>query len=80
MVRLSSQVCFVNDSIDAAHEDSVLFGLDHIEDPSDKIIEVHLASLQWDYEQRKFVLTGAGVHIIHDLSIELLRHARGKYA
>ena len=51
MVRLSSQVRFVNDAIHAARADSVIYGLEHIEDPSDKIIEVHLASLRWDMEQ-----------------------------
>ena len=58
---LGSQVRFVNAAIDAARPDSVQYGLDHIEDPSDKIIEVHLASLRWDYEQRKFGLTGTGL-------------------
>ena len=72
MVRLSSQVRFVNDSIDRARPDSVLYGLEHIEDPSDKIIEVHLASLRWDMEQRKFGLTGVGLQNVHDLSMELL--------
>ena len=67
-----SQVRFVNAAIDAARPDSVLYGLDHIEDPSDKIIEVHLASLPWDYEQRKFGLTGTGLEKVHALSIELL--------
>ncbi len=42
---LSLQVRFVNAAIDAASSGSVLFGLEHIEDPSDKIIEVHLVSL-----------------------------------
>ena len=41
MVCLSSQMRFVNDAIDAARPDSVLYGLEHIEDPSEKIIEVH---------------------------------------
>ena len=72
MVRLSSQVRFVNDSIDRARPESVLYGLEHIEDPSDKIIEVHLASLRWDMEQRKFGLTGVGLQNVHDLSMEFL--------
>ena len=72
MVCLSSQVRFVNDSIDKAQPGSVLDGLEHIEDPSDKIIEVHLASLRWDMEQRKFGLTGVGLQNVHDLSKELL--------
>jgi len=66
------QVRFVKASIDAARPGSALCGLEHIEDPSDKIIEVHLASLRWDHEQRRFGLTGAGLEKVHDLSIDLL--------
>jgi hypothetical protein len=37
-----------------------LYGLEHIEDPSDKIIEVHIAalnlSLKWNILQRPFGL------------------------
>ena len=43
LMCLSSQVRFVNAALDAARSGSVLFGLEHIEDPLDKIIEVHLA-------------------------------------
>ena len=69
---LSSQVRFVNAAIDTARAGSVLHGLEHIEDPSDEIIEVHLASLRWDHEQRKFGLTGTGLQKVHELSCELL--------
>jgi hypothetical protein len=67
-----SQVCFVNAAIDAARSGSVFFGLEHIQDPLDKIIEIHLASLRWDHEQRKFGLTGAGLQRVHDFSMQLL--------
>ncbi len=63
---------FLNDIIDAARAGSVLCGLEHIENPSDKIIMEHLTSLQWDYEQRKFGLTGAELQKVHDVSMELL--------
>ncbi len=66
------QVRFVNAAIDAARPGSALCGLEYIEDPSDKIIEVHLASLRWDHEQRRFGLTGAGLEKVHELSIDLL--------
>ncbi len=63
------QVRFLNDAINTARSGSVLLGLDHIEHPSDKIIEVHLASLRCDYEQRKFGLTEAGLGKVLALSI-----------
>lgn len=46
------KVKFVNAAIDSAVPGSPLYGLEHIEDPSDKIIEVHIAalnlSLKWN--------------------------------
>ena len=41
-------------------------------DPYNELIEGHLALLQWDYEQRKFGLTGAGLQKVHALSVDLL--------
>ena len=47
---MSSMICllkvkFVNAAIDSAVPGSPLYGLEHIEDPSNKIIEVHIAAL-----------------------------------
>ncbi len=39
---------FVNDAIASARAGSPLYGLAPIEDPSGKIIEVHLAALKWN--------------------------------
>jgi hypothetical protein len=66
------QVKFVNDAIRNAQPGSKLHGLAPITDPSDEIIEVLLAALRWDMQQRRFGLTAAGLEKLHALSVELL--------
>jgi len=70
--RCGSQVIFVNDAIRKALPGSKLCGLDPIVDPSDEIIEVLLAALRWDMQQRRFGLTAVGLDKLHALSVELL--------
>ncbi len=66
------QVKFVNDAIRNAQPGSKLHELAPITDPSDEIIEVLLAALRWDMQQRCFGLTAAGLEKLHALSVELL--------
>ena len=66
------QVQFVNNAIRNAQPGSKLHGLAPITDPSDEIIEVLLAALQWDMQQRRFGLTAVGLDKLHALSVELL--------
>jgi len=66
------QVLFVNEAIRKAQPGSPLHGLAHIVDPSDEIIEVLLAALRWDMQQRRFGLTAEGLEKLHALSVELL--------
>ena len=68
------QVRFVNDAIRAAQRGSPLHGLAPIVNPSDEIIEVLLAALRWDMQQRRFGLTAEGLEKLHAraLSVELL--------
>ena len=66
------QVLFVNEAIQKAQPGSPLHGLAHIVDPSDEIIEVLLAALRWDMQQRRFGLTEEGLEKLHALSLELL--------
>ena len=68
----ASQVAFVNDAIRKAAPGSKLHGLAPIADPSDEIIEVLLAALRWDMQQRRFGLTAVGLDKLHTLSVELL--------
>ena len=66
------QVQFVNDAIRKAQPGSKLHNLAPIADPSDEIIEVLLAALWWDMQQRRFGLTAVGLEKLHALSVELL--------
>jgi hypothetical protein len=66
------QVLFVNEAIRKAQPGSPLHGLAPIVDPSDEIIEVLLAALRWDMQQRRFGLTAEGLEKLHALSVELL--------
>ena len=66
------QVHFVNEAIRKAPQGSKLHGLAPIVDPSDDIIEVLLAALRWDMQQRRFGLTAVGLDKLHALSVELL--------
>jgi hypothetical protein len=69
---LQVQVQFVNDAIRKAQPGSKLHGLAPIADPSDEIIEVLLAALRWNMQQRRFGLTAVGLEKLHALSVELL--------
>jgi hypothetical protein len=66
------QIQFVNDAIRNAQPGSKLHGLAPITDPSDEIIEVLLAALRWDMQQRRFGLTAVGLQKLHAPSVELL--------
>ena len=68
----ASQRLFANDAIRKAQPGSQLHGLAPIVDPSDEIIEVLLAALRWDMQQRRFGLTVEGLDKLHALSVELL--------
>ena len=72
------QVLFVNDAIRKAQPGSPLHGLAPIVDPSDEIIEVLLAALRWDMQQRRFGLTAEGLDKLHALSVELLELLKDK--
>ena len=63
---------FVNDAIAKAAPGSKLYGLPPIADPSDKLIEVHLAALKWNLLQRRFGLVAEDVAKLQRMSIDLL--------
>ena len=66
------QVDHVNASIRAAKIGDCLFGVEEVEDPSDKLIEVHLAVLRYNMQSRRFGLTAPGLVKLRELAIELL--------
>ena len=66
------QVDHVNALIRAAKAGDCLFGVEEIKDPSDKLIEVHLAVLRYNMQSRRFGLTAPGLVKLRDLAVELL--------
>ena len=62
----------MNALIRAAKDGDCLFGAEEIEDPSDKLIEVHLAVLRYNMQSRRFGLTAPGLIKLRDLSVGLL--------
>jgi hypothetical protein len=65
-------VKFVNERIAAARAGMPLHGLQPIRDPSDEIIEVHLAALKWNILQRRFGLVASDLMRLQSSSAELL--------
>ena len=63
---------FVNDRIAAARAGMPLHGVQPIKDPSDEIIEVHLAALKWNILQRRFGLVASDLVKLQSSSAELL--------
>ena len=66
------QVDHVNALIRAAKAGDCLFGVEEIKDPSDKLIEVHLAVLRYNMQSKRFGLTAPGLEKLRDLAVELL--------
>lgn len=67
-----SQVEYINAKIRAAKPGTPLHGLDPVSDPSEKLIEVHMASLKWNMQQRRFGMTGKDCERLQEMSVELL--------
>ena len=63
---------FVNDRIAAARAGMPLHGVQPIKDPSDEIVEVHLAALKWNILQRRFGLVASDLVQLQSSSAELL--------
>lgn len=49
-----------------------MHGLQHIKDPSDEIVAVHLAALKWNVLQRRFGLVASELADLQRSSVELL--------
>lgn len=67
-----SQVSFINNRIRSALPGSPLYGKALVKDPSDRLIEVHLAALKWNLQQRRFGLDAEDCEKLQQMSIELL--------
>ncbi len=66
------QVTYINARIRAAREGALQHGVQIVENPSDKLIEVNLAALKRNMQQHHFGLTGEGLEGLYEMSVELL--------
>jgi hypothetical protein len=64
------QVEYFNACIHAAGPVSPLYWSPLVEDPYDKLIEVHLTALKWNMQRSRFGLTAEGCDRLHQLSVE----------
>ena len=63
---------YINEQIRTARQGSPLYRLAPVVDPSEKLIEVHLAALKWNLQQRRFGMTAKGLAELQEMSVELL--------
>ena len=63
---------YVNSKIRGAKPGTALHGVELVEDPSDKLIEVYLQALEWEMQQRKFNMTARDLAKLQEMSCELL--------
>ena len=54
-----SQLKLINKTISSAKQGSPLYWKPLLEDPSERIVESHLATLEWHMQSRKFGMTAA---------------------
>ena len=70
------QVSFVNNAIKAAKPGQPLHGVECIQDPSDDIIRVHLAVVEYNMQCRKFGSTAEDLVKLQGLAKELLHFCK----
>ena len=67
-----SQIKLINAEIAAAKQGSPLYQKPAVEDPSDKLIAAHTATLEWHMQSRKFSMTAAELVRLQEKSVEVL--------
>ena len=67
-----SQVAFINNKILVAVPGSPFYGSAAVSDPSDVLIEFHLAALTWNMQQRWFGIVAEDCNQLQSMSVELL--------
>ena len=66
------QIHLINDAISKAKQDSSLYRKPVANDPSKKLIEVHVAALKWHMQSRTFEMTADKLRKLQDQSVPLL--------
>ena len=68
-----SQVEFLNAAIDRAPRGSRLYGLPHVSDPSDQIVEVLIKCIEWNIMTRLLSIPESKLPEVHQAALDLLK-------
>ena len=66
------KVHMINTAITKAKPGSPLYRKPFVNDPSERLIETHVAALKWHMQSRKFEMTAATLKKLQDMSVSLL--------
>ena len=66
------QIHLINKAIMTAKQGSPLYQLPLVNDPSEKIVETHVAALKWHMQSRKFEMTAETLQKLQSMSVALL--------
>jgi hypothetical protein len=66
------QVALINAAIDRAKPGSRLYGLPHVADPSDDVVEVLIECMDWNIFSRRSKQTADGLADLHGCAVRLL--------
>jgi hypothetical protein len=66
------KVHLINNAISEAQPGSPLYQKRFVNDPSKRLIETHVAALQWHMQSRKFEMTAATLIKLQGMSVSLL--------
>ena len=66
------QIHLINKAIQTAKQGSPLYKLPLVTDPSEKIVETHVAALKWHMQSRKFEMTAETLQKLQGMSVSLL--------
>ena len=67
-----AQIKLINAEITAAKHGSPLYKKPLLQDPCEKLIESHVATLEWHMQSRKFGMTSAELQRLQEKSVEVV--------
>ena len=74
-----SQIKLINKEITSAKHGNPLYRKSLLEDPSERIVQSHLATLEWHMQSRKFGMTAAELERLQCKSVEVLELLKSNF-
>ena len=66
------QIQLINSAIERSQRGDPLYGKPFVQDPSEKLIETHVAALKWHMQSRKFEMPAETLQKLQAMSVSLL--------